>query len=519
MRTHPEPSPDARQQPAASPPAQSARGHALSAAAERAIIPSARRSRPRQRSTLLRRAPVSAAVLAALAVEFADELVDGTKSAALPLLRDGLGLSYAQIGLLAAVPLIAGSLIELPMGVLAGEGRRRHRIAVLGGLAFILALVIAAAAQSFGVLLAALVLFFPASGAFVSLTQAALMDAAPGRREQLMARWTLAGALGAVAGPLLLAAVVAAGGTWRTAFLVLAMVSAAAWTALVATGARLAAQPEAILPEPDSAEPAGAVAGAEGPEVTEPGGAGLKNAEPGGAELAAAGADGAGPQSAEPGAARLASAEAGGAESGGAEVAVTWQARVRRARRALRDRSVLRWLILLEVSDLLLDAFTGFVALYLVAVAGVSPAQAALAVGVRLAADLAGTAVLIPVLERVRGHALLRASAAAALVLYPAFLLVPGFWPKVIILSVLSLVTAAWYPVLQAQLYASLPGQSGTAVSLLSAAGLAGGLGPLTVGFLAGQLGLGWALGLLAVVPAVILAGSGSGWGGGRRRD
>ena len=168
-----------------------------------------------------------------------------------------------------------------------------------------------------------------------------------------------------------------------------------------------------------------------------------------------------------------------------------WPARFRRAGQALRDRSVLRWLILLQVSDLLLDAFTGFVAVYLVAVAGVSPAQAALAVGVRLAADLAGTALLIPVLDRVPGRVLLRASAAAALALYPAFLLVPGFWPKVVILAGLSGVTAAWYPVLQAQLYASLPGQSGTAVSLLSAAGLAGGLGPLTVGFVAGALRAG----------------------------
>jgi MFS transporter, FSR family, fosmidomycin resistance protein len=419
--------------------------------------------RPARRSRLRWRAPAAAALLAALAVEFADELVDGTKSAALPLLRDSLGLSYSEIGLLAAVPLIAGSLIELPMGVLAGDGRRRHRVALAGGLAFIAALGIAAAAQSFGVLLAALVLFFPASGAFVSLTQAALMDAAPARQEQLMARWTLAGATGAVAGPGLLAAVIAAGGSWRTAFAVLALAAAAAWLALASAGRRLITR--------------------SGPEPADPAGA-----DPG----------------ADPG------ADSGADPAGGAAAAeMPWPARFRRAGQALRDRSVLRWLILLQVSDLLLDAFTGFVAVYLVAVAGVSPAQAALAVGVRLAADLAGTALLIPVLDRVPGRILLRASAAAALALYPAFLLVPGFWPKVVILAGLSAVTAAWYPVLQAQLYASLPGQSGTAVSLLSAAGLAGGLGPLTVGFAAGALGLGWALGLLVVVPAAVLAGSG----------
>ena len=175
---------------------------------------------------------------------------------------------------------------------------------------------------------------------------------------------------------------------------------------------------------------------------------------------------------------------------------------------AARSPSVLRWLVLLQVADLLLDVLTGFVALYFVAVAGVSPARAALAVGVRLAADLTGSAVLIPVLERWPGRLVLRASAGAALALYPAFLLVPGFWPKVCVLAALSVVTPAWYPVLQAELYASLPGRSGVAVSLNSAATLAGGLGPLAVGYLAGWLGLGWALAGLVIVPACVLAGS-----------
>jgi FSR family fosmidomycin resistance protein-like MFS transporter len=112
----------------------------------------------------------------------------------------------------------------------------------------------------------------------------------------------------------------------------------------------------------------------------------------------------------------------------------------------------------------------------------------------------------------------LRASAAAALALYPALLLVPGFWAKVAVLAALTLATAPWYPVLQARLYASLPGASGVAVSLTSAATLAGGLGPLAVGLLAGWLGLGWALAVLAVVPACVLAGAGRrrGKGGGR---
>jgi MFS transporter, FSR family, fosmidomycin resistance protein len=102
----------------------------------------------------------------------------------------------------------------------------------------------------------------------------------------------------------------------------------------------------------------------------------------------------------------------------------------------------------------------------------------------------------------------LRASAAVAAVAYPAFLLVPGAAAKLAILAVLSAATAPWYPLLQARLYGSLPGRSPVAVTLSSAAGLAGGLGPLAVGLIAGTFGLSWALAALVGVPAVILAGS-----------
>jgi len=120
------------------------------------------------------------------------------------------------------VPLLAGGLLELPLGAAAGQGRRR-RLAVLGGgILFVLTLLGVAGAHSFGLLLCAFVAFCPASGAFVSLTQAELMDAGPDRQARLMARWDLAGSAGAVAGPLLLAVVLATGGGWRAGYLALA---------------------------------------------------------------------------------------------------------------------------------------------------------------------------------------------------------------------------------------------------------------------------------------------------------
>ena len=124
----------------------------------------------------------------ALAVELADELVDGAKGAALPLIRHDLGLSYGQIGLLASVPLLVGGALELPLGLFAGAGRRRRRAVLGGGIVFILSLLAVAGARSFIVLLVAFTVFYPASGAFVSLTQAELMEAWPDRQAQIMAR-------------------------------------------------------------------------------------------------------------------------------------------------------------------------------------------------------------------------------------------------------------------------------------------------------------------------------------------
>ncbi|MGE5137636.1 MAG: MFS transporter [Gemmatimonadota bacterium] len=431
-------------------------------------------------------------LLAALAAELADELVDGTQGAAVPLIRHSLGLSYEQVGLLFSVPLILGGLLELPLGILAGRGSTRRRAVLAGGLVFIASLAGAAAAGSFGWLLAAFVVFFPASGAFVSLTQAELMDADPARRAQHMARWTLAGSLGAVAGPLLLSAVIAAGGSWRTAYLALAAVAAIAWLALARTTPHPAnaAARGAILTGATSAE-----GGAVRPGRSEPKGRAAVWTDERGDE-------GAGARREDGGLQRP------GGEGGPEKTASRGQkrARVREAAGVLRASGGLRWLLLLQVADLLLDVLTGFLALYLVDVAHASPAQAALAVAVRLGAGLAGDVLTVHLLERTRDLPVLRAAAAAAAVLYPAFLLVPGLGAKLAVLAALSVATASWYPVMQARWYRSLPEHSDVAVSLESAATLAGGLGPAAVGGLAGLVGLGWALAGLGAVPLVILA-------------
>jgi MFS transporter, FSR family, fosmidomycin resistance protein len=374
-------------------------------------------------------------LVAALGVEALDELVDGTKGAALPLIRGDLHLNYAELGLLIAVPLLVGSLLELPLGLVAGSGRRRSRLVLAGGLVLAASLVVVAFAGSFPILLAGLVAFFPASGAFVSLTQAALMDIDPDRHQQRMAAWNLAGSAGAVAGPLLLAAVLTLGGTWRSAYLLLAGLAGVALAIAAARGPARAAIAQSAAEDDDE-------------------------------------------QSAP----------------------------VKEALRAVRDGQVARWLILLQIIDLLLDVLTGYVGVYLVDVAKLRPAEAAIAVAIRLGGMLLGDALFVPIARRVSGRAAIVATAAAASLLYPAFLLLPAWPAKLGALALLSIVTACWYPVAQAGLYGALPGRSGVAVFWSSAAGLIGAVGPLLVGLLAQQAGLSVALGCLAITPLAVLA-------------
>ena len=177
------------------------------------------------------------------------------------------------------------------------------------------------------------------------------------------------------------------------------------------------------------------------------------------------------------------------------------------ALKALRSGSVLRWLVLLELSDLMLDGLHGFLALYVVVVVRTSASQAALGVAVWTGSALVGSLALVPLLERVPGLTYLRYSAAAGVVVFILFLLAPSPWMKFVALAVLGFGNAGWYSVLQAQVYSAMRGKSGTVLAIQNVSGLAGSLIPLALGLAATTWGLGPTMWLLLAGPIALLIG------------
>ena len=181
------------------------------------------------------------------------------------------------------------------------------------------------------------------------------------------------------------------------------------------------------------------------------------------------------------------------------------RAAVRGAIAALRRRPVLRWLTVLQLTDLLGDVFFGFTALYLVDVGGASPGLAVVGVAILSVATLVGDALVIRLLRRMDGLSWLRWSAGAALVAYPAFLLIGSVSGKLALLLPLGLIRSGWYAILQARLYAELPARGGTAVAVGAPADLVGSLLPLAIAFVAERSGLRSAMWLLLAAPIALL--------------
>ena len=174
---------------------------------------------------------------------------------------------------------------------------------------------------------------------------------------------------------------------------------------------------------------------------------------------------------------------------------------------ALRNRELLRWIILAELADLMLDKLLEVTGLYFHDVVGVDLGAASGAVAVFTIAGLIGSAILVPALEKVNGLRMLRVSAVIVLAAYIALLLAPSVWLKYALVALIGFATAGWFPILRGRTYAILPGQSGMIVAVTSLGNLSSVFVPLIVGRVADVFGLQWAMWLLALGPIALVIG------------
>jgi FSR family fosmidomycin resistance protein-like MFS transporter len=312
--------------------------------------------------------------------------------------------------------------------MLLGDTPLRKRLILGGGMAVVVSLVLTANAQSFLPILIAMIIGYPASGAFVTLAQATLMDLNPGREPHMMARWTVAGSVGSLLGPLLLAGGFALGLSWRHGYWFLVPV------ALLLVFLVL------LHPFP-----------------------------------------------------RQTVVQVGDGQRMRALLSGLWE--------AVRNLHLMRWIALLELSDLLLDVFSGYAALYFADVVGLNAAQVSLLLGAMMLSGLVSDIVLIPLLERFPGRSIVRLSALLVSGLYIAWLLAPWIWAKIALVIIIKLSTLGWYSVLQGEAYATVPGRSGTVMAINSLVGPVSGAIIWFVGWVAARAGLPAAMWLLLVGP------------------
>lgn len=136
-----------------------------------------------------------------------DEIVAGIPVVALPLLRDRLGLSYAQIGLLFTAGALSGMVFEPFINLFSDRGPKKPWI-LCGLLVLSAGDIVIGNATSYALLMLAFIISSPAGGAATGLSQATVIDAAPGESVYTMTRWTLLSSIGDFLSPLLVAAFV-----------------------------------------------------------------------------------------------------------------------------------------------------------------------------------------------------------------------------------------------------------------------------------------------------------------------
>jgi predicted MFS family arabinose efflux permease len=155
-----------------------------------------------------------------LGVELLDELYSGVPAVGAPAIQASFAVDYERMAwLLLLVPCIVGMAVEPLLYLLADRHPRKWF--VCGGLLGMAgAGLLAAAATAPWQLCAAVTLAYVSAGIGVNMAQATLIDEAPERRAQVMARWAMLGTAGDLLAPAMMAGLAAVGLGWRAGYLI-----------------------------------------------------------------------------------------------------------------------------------------------------------------------------------------------------------------------------------------------------------------------------------------------------------
>jgi MFS family permease len=157
----------------------------------------------------------------------------------------------------------------------------------------------------------------------------------------------------------------------------------------------------------------------------------------------------------------------------------------------LRDPHARLWLAALVVQELL-GLSELFEPVWLRDVVGASQALVAVHVAAGMVASLLTLLALDRLLLRFGTVPLLVASCVATLVLYPAWLLVPGYTAKLLLVVPRDAAMAPLWPILRSRALAAVPGASGTTSALYS-----------LLGFVPLQAAFGWAASSVGLTPTM----------------
>jgi len=143
-----------------------------------------------------------------------DELVSGIPVLTLPLAREELHFSYAQVGLIFTIADLTKLLVN-PALEAASDHWPKPRLVLGGLLGMVLGFTLAGVSPTYGWLLLAFVVMGATNGAAVGVGGNLLIDQNPSAAMTTTTRWVFLATIGDLLGPLFVAGTIALQGSWR----------------------------------------------------------------------------------------------------------------------------------------------------------------------------------------------------------------------------------------------------------------------------------------------------------------